>query len=249
MNAVLYQLEKVSKVFAEKSAGADGKKRRDAEQSVSENSGADALCILDEIDLEIRAGESVSIVGASGSGKSTLLHILGTLDTPTSGLVRFKGKLVSALSAEEKAAFRNRCLGFVFQFHHLLPEFSALENVAMQAVIGGMPRRLALEKAREALELVGLTNRAAHSVSTMSGGERQRAAIARAILNKPEVLLADEPTGNLDEKNGRQVADLLHDLNAKLGTTLVIVTHNLELARSMHTCLELRGGKLHPAFE
>lgn len=223
MSDVLYSLERVSKVY---------------------KGPAEELHILEELDLEIRSGEHIAIVGASGSGKSTLLHILGTLDAPTSGKIRFGGVDLASLPDAKKAAFRNRELGFVFQFHYLLPEFNTLENVAMQAVIGGMPREEALAKAEAVLELVGLAARKDHAVTTLSGGERQRAAIARAVLNEPKVLLADEPTGNLDEKTGGQVAGLMLELNRRLGTTLIMVTHNLELAGKAGRVLELKGGKL-----
>lgn len=203
------------------------------------------LVILPGLDLVIEAGESVAIVGASGSGKSTLLHLLGALDSPSWGTLRFLGRDVGAMSPEEKAKVRNRELGFVFQFHHLLPEFSTEENVAMQAIISGMPRAKALELAREALDKVGLSGRTGHKVMTLSGGERQRAAIARAILLHPKVLLADEPTGNLDERTGEVVGKLLLDLNRDLGMTLVVVTHNRELADLMGRRLELRAGELY----
>ena len=201
--------------------------------------------ILKGVNLRVAAGDSVAIVGASGSGKSTLLHILGTLDEPTSGSIRFEGQDLLTLPADAKAHLRNRKLGFVFQFHHLLPEFSTEENVAMQAMIGGMERREALERARVALERVGLIDRSRHRVTTLSGGERQRAAIARAILLEPRVLLADEPTGNLDDKTGRLVGTLLLELNHNLGMTTIVVTHNRELAGTMERCFELRSGELY----
>ena len=224
MSQILYQLKEVSKSY---------------------EGPVETLRILDRVSLEIRAGETLAVVGASGSGKSTLLHILGTLDTPSSGEVLCRGLKLNRLGEREKASFRNREIGFVFQFHHLLPEFNTLENVAMQAIIGGTERKKALRMAEEALGLVGLGERRLHAVTTLSGGERQRAAIARAMLVRPGVLLADEPTGNLDEKTGRQVTELLLELNAKLGTTLVIVTHNPEIADKMQRCLELREGALH----
>lgn len=205
---------------------------------------AEELHILEQLDLTINVGEHIAVVGSSGSGKSTLLHILGTLDSPTSGSISFEGADLTSLSDAKKASFRNRELGFVFQFHYLLPEFTTLENVAMQAIIGGVPRAEAIERAAAMLDLVGLGERKEHVVTTLSGGERQRAAIARAILNNPKVLLADEPTGNLDEKTGEQVAELMLDLNKRLGTTLIIVTHNLELAARADRTLELKGGKL-----
>lgn len=206
---------------------------------------AERITILDKVDLTIRQGESIAIVGASGSGKSTLLHLLGALDSPTGGTLLFEGESLPDLSEERKASFRNRRLGFVFQFHHLLPEFSTEENVAMQAMIAGMPRRKALDLARAALKRVGLEDRRAHRVVTLSGGERQRAAIARAVLLAPSVLLADEPTGNLDEKTGRTVLDLLMELNRTLGMTLVMVTHNRDMAKTLGRCLELRSGELY----
>lgn len=222
MSKILYELKGLSKVF---------------------KGPAEELRILDGIDLTIEAGEQIAVVGASGSGKSTLLHILGTLDSPTAGTVSFEGAELTALSDAKKAAFRNRELGFVFQFHYLLPEFNTLENVAMQAVIGGMPRAEAMARAEKMLELVGLGPRKEHAVTTLSGGERQRAAIARAIIGDPKVLLADEPTGNLDEKTGWQVFELMQELNSRLGTTLIIVTHNLELAGRAGRTLELKGGR------
>ncbi len=216
---------------------------RHAQKTVESPAGE--LTILRDVSFEVKAGEALAIVGSSGSGKSTLLHILGTLDRASGGSVLFEGRDLSALSPQEAAHFRNRELGFVFQFHHLLPEFTTVENVAMQAVIAGMPRREALEKAAEALERVGLAERLNHHVTTLSGGERQRAAIARATLLCPKVLLADEPTGNLDEKTGARVAEVLRKLNRDMGMTLVIVTHNRELADNMDRSLELRSGELY----
>lgn len=208
-------------------------------------SPAGELTILRDVSFTVRAGEALAIVGSSGSGKSTLLHILGTLDRASGGSILFEGRDISRFSAMDAARFRNRELGFVFQFHHLLPEFTTVENVAMQAIISGMPRREAFERAAEALERVGLSERRNHHVTTLSGGERQRAAIARATLLCPKVLLADEPTGNLDEKTGNRVADVLKKLNRDLGMTLIIVTHNRELADEMDRSLELRSGELY----
>lgn len=208
-------------------------------------SPAGELAILRDVSFSVRRGEALAIVGSSGSGKSTLLHILGTLDRATSGTVCFEGRDLSALSEAEAAHFRNKELGFVFQFHHLLPEFTTVENVAMQAIIGGMPRAKALSLAAESLERVGLAHRRDHHVTTLSGGERQRAAIARATLLCPKVLLADEPTGNLDEKTGSLVVDVLRELNRDMGMTLIIVTHNQELAASLDRSLELRSGELY----
>ena len=205
---------------------------------------AERITILDDVNLDIRRGESIAIVGASGSGKSTLLHLLGALDAPTSGQLLFEGESLPDMSPDKKARFRNLKLGFVFQFHHLLPEFSTEENVAMQAMIAGMARPKALSLAREALERVGLASRCEHRVTTLSGGERQRTAIARAILLNPRVLLADEPTGNLDQKTGDTVVELLMELNSTLGMTLVVVTHNRDMAQTLGRCLELRSGEL-----
>lgn len=205
----------------------------------------ESLEIFKNINLLIHAGEALAIVGASGCGKSTLLHLMGALDTPSSGTILFDGKDMASMTSDAKAAFRNRSLGFVFQFHHLLPEFSTVENVAMQAIIAGESRSRALDRSREMLERVGLGDRLEHKVTTLSGGERQRAAIARAVLMRPRVLLADEPTGNLDESTGARVGELLAQLNGELGMTLVIVTHNGELAARMGRRLELRSGALY----
>jgi lipoprotein-releasing system ATP-binding protein len=224
MNAPLYELHDVGKEFA----------------APGEN-----LVIFNKIYLTIGAGEAIAIVGASGSGKSTLLHLLGTLDVPTQGRVLFAGQDLAGMTPEEKAALRNRSLGFVFQFHHLLPEFSTVENVAMQAVIGGMSRAGALQLAARALENVGLGDKAGQQVTTLSGGERQRVAIARAILLEPKILLADEPTGNLDERTGHMVGELLLRLRRELTMTLVVVTHNRDLAARMDRCLELLSGVLY----
>lgn len=205
----------------------------------------ESLEIFKNIDMVIHSGEALAIVGASGSGKSTLLHLMGALDTPSEGKICFDGRDMAHMRPDEKANFRNRSVGFVFQFHHLLPEFSTVENVAMQAVISGIPRREAFAAAREMLERVGLADRLEQKVTTLSGGERQRAAIARAVLMRPRVLLADEPTGNLDEGTGSRVGELLTQLNHELGMTLVVVTHNRELAASMGRSLELRSGVLY----
>jgi len=223
-NEPLYFLNKVGKEFA---------------------GPAERLTVLDGIDLSIMPGESIAILGASGSGKTTLLHLLGTLDAPTSGEIFFSGQALGSLDNRRRAALRNRDIGFVFQFHHLLPEFTTLENVAMPGLIAGKSREEALELAREALEMVGLGARMGFPVTTLSGGERQRAAIARAILLRPKALLADEPTGNLDEKTGRMICVLLVSLNRDLGMTFVVVTHNIELAGVMGRRLELRLGVLY----
>jgi lipoprotein-releasing system ATP-binding protein len=224
MNTPLYELHDVGKEFA----------------VPGEN-----LVIFHKIHLTIGAGEAIAIVGASGSGKSTLLHLLGTLDVPSQGRILFGGQDLAGMTPEEKAALRNRSLGFVFQFHHLLPEFSTLENVAMQAMLGGMPRSQALQLARRALETVGLVDKTDQQVTKLSGGERQRVAVARAILLKPKILLADEPTGNLDERTGCMIGELLLHLRQELTMTLVVVTHNRDLAARMDRCLELRSGALY----
>ena len=201
--------------------------------------------ILKDISLVVEEGEMLAIVGASGSGKSTLLHLMGALDNPTTGEVCFEGRNMALMGEAQKAAFRNKTLGFVFQFHHLLPEFSALENVAMPAIIGGASQRSVLPRAREMLERVGLSARMDSKIATLSGGERQRVAIARAVFMRPRVLLADEPTGNLDEVTGAQVGTLMNDLNRELGMTFVVVTHNRELAAGMGRTLELKAGTLY----
>jgi len=208
-------------------------------------SGGEKNIVFSGISLDILGGETIAVVGASGSGKSSLLHILGSLANPSYGSILFQGHDLVKASPAKKAELRNTSIGFVFQSHHLLPEFSTLENVAMPAIIRGTPREQALAQARAILREVGLGSRENHDVTLLSGGERQRAAIARAVLQKPPVLLADEPTGNLDAKNGRMVADLLLELNALYTMTMVIVTHNLELAARMGRCFELKSGDLY----
>lgn len=203
------------------------------------------LEILKDINLVVEEGQALAIVGASGSGKSTLLHLMGALDTPSTGAVYFDGQDMTHMTPDQKAAFRNKTLGFVFQFHHLLPEFSAVENVAMPAIIGGERQSAVMPKAREMLERVGLAARMDGKVATLSGGERQRVAIARSVLMRPRVLLADEPTGNLDEHTGEHVGALMNELNRELGMTLVVVTHNRELAAGMGRILELKAGTLY----
>ncbi len=206
---------------------------------------AEELTILKNIDLEILQGQSVAILGASGSGKSTLLHILGTLDQPTSGDIFFEGRNMRDLDENARARERNRGIGFVFQVHHLLPEFNTLENVAMPGLVAGIPFSRIRDKARHALEMVGLGARLDHKVTTLSGGERQRASIARALLLEPRVILADEPTGNLDETTAGTITSLLLDLNQRLNTTLIVVTHNIALANTMDRQLVLRSGELY----
>jgi lipoprotein-releasing system ATP-binding protein len=206
---------------------------------------AETLTVLKDIDLDIQTGQSLAILGASGSGKSTLLHILGTLDAPTSGEIYFQGSNLKDLDEQDQARTRNREIGFVFQFHHLLPEFNTLENVAIPKIIAGQPRKEALKAATRALELVGLDHRLDHKVTTLSGGERQRTSIARALVMQPRVILADEPTGNLDENTADTVGHLLLELNHTLQTTLIVVTHNTGLAQHMDRQLVLRSGELY----
>lgn len=203
------------------------------------------ITILNSVDFEIKEQETLAVLGASGSGKSTFMHILAGLDFPTSGEVLFSGKNIHTLPEKEKNHIRNREMGFVFQFHHLLPEFTALENVAMQGIISGMPRKEALSRAENLLEQVGLADRGKHLVTTLSGGEKQRAAIARAVLMNPKVLLADEPTGNLDPKTGEQILELLIKLNKENSMTLVMVTHNTEIANQMQRIVELKSGAFY----
>ncbi len=199
--------------------------------------------VIKDLDLNVYAGETLAIVGASGVGKSTLLHILGTLERPTQGRVVWEGEEIFALDDRRLASFRNRKIGFVFQFHYLLPEFDALENVMMPALIARVPKSQAKEDAEAILVRVGLGHRLRHRVSTLSGGEQQRVAVARALVLKPEVLLADEPTGNLDPHSGAQVQELLLDLNREQGLTSVIVTHNLDLAQALTRQITLVDGK------
>ncbi|MFO0651958.1 MAG: ABC transporter ATP-binding protein [Polyangiales bacterium] len=202
-----------------------------------------ALEVLKGIDLTIDPGEMVSIVGPSGAGKSTLLHLIGTLDMPTSGTVQLDGKNVTAMSSASVATLRNRTIGFVFQFHHLLPEFSALENVMMPGMIhGGIPRAQLRETATRLLREVGLEHRVTHRPGELSGGEQQRVALARALVLEPKLLLADEPTGNLDTANSSAIHALFHELNRNHGTTMVIVTHNDALARSIPRVIAMRDG-------
>jgi lipoprotein ABC transporter, ATP-binding protein len=200
--------------------------------------------VLHDLNVQIQAGESVSIIGASGSGKSTLLHILGGLDTPTSGKIALMGQDLATLNQAKLGALRNQYLGFVYQFHHLLAEFTALENVMMPLLIGKMKRSEAEEHAAIMLEKVGLSTRMKHRPAELSGGERQRAAIARALVNNPKCLLADEPTGNLDRNNARHVLEVMLQLRHELNTALVVVTHDDELAVRFDRVLTMKDGAL-----
>lgn len=208
-------------------------------------SGKETLTILKGIDLQIRTGEMMAICGASGVGKSTLLHILGTLEQPSEGNVLYEGTDVFALDDNRAADFRNRVLGFVFQFHHLLPEFTALENVIIPLLIAGEPRRKAALRGMELLSDVGLTDRSTHKPGELSGGEQQRLAIARALCMNPKIVFADEPTGNLDTTTGEAVHQLLRDLNRERQITFVIVTHNEHLAKKTDRILNMVDGQIY----
>ena len=203
--------------------------------------------VLEGVDIDVEAGEMVAVVGASGVGKSTLLHVLGTLDRPDAGGLRVAGEDVLALSESRRCAFRNRTLGFVFQFHHLLPEFSALENVSMPLLIGGAAAPEAHRRASELLAEVGLAARADHRPGALSGGEQQRVAVARALAAGPRALLADEPTGDLDRETGRRLHETLRGLSRTRNLTVIVVTHNDELAGACDRVLRLTGGRLVPA--
>ena len=202
------------------------------------------LDVLRGIDLEIDAGEIVGIVGQSGAGKSTFLHCIGTLDVPSAGSLRIAGEEVTEMSGAKLAALRNRTIGFVFQFHHLLPEFNALENVMMPGLIQGTGRDKLEKRAKELLDEVGLKDRASHRPGELSGGEQQRVALARALVLDPKLILADEPTGNLDSKTSAQIHELFFQVNMQRKTTLVIVTHNMALAESMPRMITLKDGRV-----
>lgn len=202
------------------------------------------LVVLNDLDFEIESGQIVSITGASGSGKSTLLHILGTLDRPNSGEILFQNQNIYNLSEKKIAEFRNRNIGFIFQFHHLLPEFTALENVAMPRLINGESYNESIEKAENLLSEMNLLERKKHYPNQLSGGEQQRVAVARALINNPDLILADEPTGNLDKANSNALWDILWKLNKKFSTSLLLVTHNKNLAKKAEKVYRLIDGKL-----
>ncbi len=206
--------------------------------------GSRSLRVLEDIDLDLLRGEMVAIIGQSGAGKSTLLHCLGTLDLPTYGEILFDDVDIVSLSPPQLARFRNESIGFVFQFHHLLPEFTAVENVMMPAMIGRTPQREAREYAESMLEAVGMAHRLRHRPGELSGGEQQRVAIARALVRRPKLLLADEPTGNLDTNTSAEVHDLMFRLNEEHGITMLVVTHNLDLAHSFPRVIRMADGHL-----
>lgn len=203
-----------------------------------------SLEVLKGIDMSIGSGEIVSIVGASGAGKSTLLHILGTLDTADTGEVIFEGKNIAKLNAADMARFRNRHIGFIFQFHNLLPEFTALENACLPGFLAGRPEKEVREKAEELLHMLGLSYRLHHKPSELSGGEQQRTAVARALINSPQIIFADEPSGNLDSKNAQELHDIFFRLRSEFNQTFVIVTHNEQLAAMADRTLVMKDGRI-----
>lgn len=206
--------------------------------------GGEEIVVLHDLDLQVGSGESVTILGASGSGKSTLLYLIGTLEKPDAGKLLIDGETMYEKTHSDLARFRNQRLGFVFQFHHLLKDFNALENVAMPLLVRGESRLQAMEKSAAMLQRVGLSHRLQHRPGELSGGEQQRVAIARAMVSEPQLLLADEPTGNLDRNTGEQIQDLLLELNQRQGCTLVIVTHNETFAKKTNRTVWLRDGKI-----
>jgi lipoprotein-releasing system ATP-binding protein len=203
--------------------------------------------VLKGVDLDLEKGETIAVIGASGTGKSTLLHLLGALERPNDGTLLYQGDNVFDHTDLQLAEFRNKTIGFVFQFHHLLPEFTALENAIMPGMIRGINKSKLMEQGKELLVKVGLEKRFDHKIGELSGGEQQRVALARAIIMKPALLLADEPTGNLDPKTGDKVFELIQEMNQDFDLTTVMVTHNHQLAKKMDRCLVLRDGKLEPA--
>jgi lipoprotein-releasing system ATP-binding protein len=205
---------------------------------------AGAFDVIRDTSFTIEKGEMVSLVGVSGAGKTTLLQILGGLDKPTAGEVRINGSLLGGMTPPQLAAFRNLSLGFVFQFHHLLPDFTALENVMIPGMIAGRSRPQCEERAKELLDLLGLVRQASHYPSELSGGERQRAALARSLFNQPALILADEPTGNLDKQNGKLLLELFQKANRELGQTFLVATHNPELSQGMHRIIYIEDGKI-----
>lgn len=206
--------------------------------------GKTSVDVLTGIDFSIEKADRIAVVGPSGSGKSTLLHLLGGLDNPTQGLVTINGKSWQEMTEKARCMTRNQHLGFVYQFHHLLPEFTALENVSLPLILAGKKIKVAEENAKNMLNAVGLSQRITHTPSQLSGGERQRVAIARALINHPQCLFADEPTGNLDQNTAAKIFDLMLDLNTKFQTALVIVTHDVQLAKKMDKTIILHNGKL-----
>lgn len=221
-------------------------KADDLHKSFPGGPGKENLQILSGLSLELQAGNVTSVIGSSGSGKSTLLHILGGLDKADSGRVLWGENNISALSSEELAGLRNTYTGFVFQFHHLLPEFSAVENVSMPALIRGLPADEASERALSLLDRFGIAERADHRPSQLSGGEQQRVSMARALMNKPKLILADEPTGNLDDANTDTILDLLFDLRDTEQLSVLLITHEKSIAKKSDRILELKNGQLHP---